>query len=319
MFTRAIRVKRLHPLTQPHYAPYLGYISSRNGIRNMASASHVQLEASQKPQYCTKGLTAESAKTASELLQVNHEKHHIFFNKSGFHNHIAHHLLTLFALGATPEEIQQGYDTNVSYQRPPEPLKDSIVDDMHKPDRFKTYLGKERYYHDFLVFFQKEIEKKTWTGVLNEYLFAGDERADDLLARSYAGFLHPIIHTGFGVEFQQPAIIAEGLAQACVHDNWMKSFFLVIEEAANKKRKEGDRKTIVQLLEEVKRDEELSNAAHWEDGNKIRDGVMKRALDKMVALASQYIIRENDDLEEKTAEMINAAGTFEVHVSKRHC
>ena len=319
MFTRAIRVKRLHPLTQPHYTPYLGYTSSRNGIRNMASASHVQLEASQKPQYCTKGLTAESAKTASELLQVNHEKHHIFFNKSGFHNHIAHHLLTLFALGATPEEIQQGYDTNVSYQRPPEPLKDSIVDDMYNADRSKTYLGKERYYHDFLVFFQKEIEKKTWTGVLNEYLFAGDERADDLLARSYAGFLHPIIHTGFGVEFQQPAIIAEGLAQACVHDNWMKSFFLVIEEAANKKRKEGDRKTIVQLLEEVKRDEELSNAAHWEDGNKIRDGVMKRALDKMVALASQYTIREDDDLEEKTAEMINAAGTYKSHVSKRHC
>jgi hypothetical protein len=190
---------------------------------------------------------------------------------------------------------------------------------MHKPDRFKTYLGKEQYYHDFLVYFQKEIEKKSWKGVLNEYLFARDERADDLLARSYAGFLHPIIHTGFGVEFHQPAIIAEGLAQACVHDNWMKSFFLIVEEAANKKRTEGDRKTIVQLLEEVKNDEELSNAAHWGDGNKIRDGVMKRALDKMVALASQYTIQEDDDLEEKTAEMINAAGTYEVHFSNRYC
>jgi hypothetical protein len=191
---------------------------------------------------------------------------------------------------------------------------------MYKPDRFKTYLGKEQYYHDFLVFFQKEIEKKSWKGVLNEYLFARDERADDLLARSYAGFLHPIIHIGFGVEFQQPAIIAEGLAQACVHDNWMKSFFLIVEGAANKKRRNGgDRKTTVQLLEEVKRDEELSNAAHWEDGNKIRDGVMKRALDKMVALASQYTVRVDDDLEEKTAEMINAAGTYEVYVSKRHC
>lgn len=150
-------------------------------------------------------------------------------------------------------------------------------------------------------------------------MFARDEHADDLLARSYAGFLHPIIHTGFGVEFQQPAIIAEGLAQACVHDSWMKSFFISVEEAANKKRKEGDRKTIAQLLEEVKRDEELSNATHWEDGNKIRDGVMKRALDKMVALASQYTIREDDDLEEKTAEMINAAGTYEIHVSKGRC
>lgn len=302
MFARRLHTERLHTLTRANH------LFKQNVIRTMASGSRVHLEASQKPQYCVKGLAAESARTTTELLQINHEKYHIFFNKSGFHNHIAHHLLTLFALGATSKEIQQGYDTNVSYQRPPEPLKESIVDDMHKPDRFKTYLGKEQYYHDFLVFFQKEIEAKSWQGVLSEYMFARDERADDLLARLYAGFLHPIIHTGFGIEFQQPAIIAEGLAQACVHDNWMKSLFLGVEEAAEKNRGKSDRKTIVQLLEEVKQDEELSNSAHWEDGNKIRDGVMKRALEKMVGIASQYTIREDDDLEEKTAEMINAAG-----------
>jgi len=274
----------------------------------MASGSRVHLDTAQRPQYYVKDLKVESAKTTTELLQINHEKHHIFFNKSGFHNHIAHHLLTLFALGATSQEIQQGYDTNVSYQRPPEPLLESIVDDMHKPDRFKTYLGKEQYYHDFLVFFQKEIEAKTWQRVLNEYLFSRDERADDLLARLYAGFLHPIIHVGFGVEFQQPAIIAEGLAQACVHEVWIRSLFDTVEKAAEKNRGKGGGKTIVQLLEEVKNDEELSNAAHWEDGNKIRDGVMKRALEKLVRVASQYTIREDDDLKEKTAEMINAAG-----------
>ncbi|KZM27933.1 uncharacterized protein EKO05_0010063 [Ascochyta rabiei] len=276
----------------------------------MASGSRIHLEASQQPQYYVKCLTIESAKITSELLQANHEKHHIFFNKFGFHNHIAHHLLTLFALNATPKEIQQGYDTNVDYQRPPEPLKDSIVDDMHDPERFKTYLGKEQYYHDFLMFFQKEIDAKTWQEVLNEYVFARDERAEDLLSRMYAGFLHPIIHTGFGVEFQQPAIVAEGLAQACVHDKWMNSLFLGVEQAAEKNRSKGDRKTIVQLLEEVKKDDELSNAAHWEDGNKIRDGVMKRSPEKMVGIASQYTIREDDDLEEKTAEMINAAVYF---------
>ncbi|KAJ8109458.1 hypothetical protein OPT61_g7448 [Boeremia exigua] len=276
----------------------------------MASGSRVHIEASQRPQYHVKDLKAESAKTTTELLQVNHEKHHIFFNRSGFHNHIAHHLLTLLALGATPQEIQKGYDINVSYQRPPAPLKETIVDDMHKPDRFKTYLGKEQYYHDFLVFFQREIEAKTWQGVLDEYLFVRDDRADDLLARMYAGFLHPIIHTGFGVEFQQPAIIAEGLAQACVHDKWMRSLLVGVEEAAEKTRGKGGRKTIVQLLEEIKQDEALTNAAHWEDGNKIRDGVMKRALDRMVGVASQYVIHEDDDLEEKTAEMIHAAGEY---------
>lgn len=188
-----------------------------------------------------------------------------------------------------------------------QPLKESVAKEMHDPEQFKEYLGKGKYYHDFLVFFQGEIEAKGWQNVLNEYLFAGDERADDMLVRLYAGFLHPLIHLGFGIEFQQPAIIAEALAQTAVHANWMAPLFFECEKAAEAHRgKEGPDKTIVQLLDEVKQDPKLSKAAHFEDGNKIRDGIMVRAADEMVKIASQYTITE-DQLEEKTAEMINAA------------
>jgi hypothetical protein len=187
-------------------------------------------------------------------------------------------------------------------------LKQSIIEDMHKPDRFKTYLGKEKYYHDFLVFFQKEIEAKSWQNVLNEYLFTNNDRANDMLARLYAGFLHPIIHLGFGIEFQQPAIIAEALAQTAVHDSWMAPLFLGCEKAAEAHRgQDRPKKTIVQLLEEAKSNEKLRNAPRFEDGNKIRDGIMKRAPEEMIKIASQYTVEE-DELEEKTAEMINAAG-----------
>lgn len=304
----------------------------------MATGSRVHLEASQRPQYYVKGLTAESAAKASELLQLNHEKHHVFFNQSGFHvlllttssyskvlpltipqNHIAHHLLTLFALNATPAEIQKAYDANASYQRASVPLKASIVDDMHVPDRFKTYLGKEKYYHDFLVFFQREIEAKSWQAVLNEYVFAGDARADDMLVRMYAGFLHPLIHLGFGIEFAQPAIVAEALAQAAVHEVWMGEFFLGVERAAEVVREggRGGEKTIVQLLEECRGDEKLKKAPRFEDGNKIRDGVLKRAPEEMVKYAAQYTVRE-EELEQKTAEMINAAGKPFIPISYTH-
>lgn len=58
-----------------------------------------------------------------------------------------------------------------------------------------------------------------------------------IIAEVLTGFLHPvretltvnhrqclltdlqIIHLGFGLEFNQPAIIAEALAETCVHDN----------------------------------------------------------------------------------------------------
>lgn len=51
----------------------------------MATSSDVHLEASQQPQFFVKGITPESAKKTSELLQQNHEKWHVFFNKQGLH------------------------------------------------------------------------------------------------------------------------------------------------------------------------------------------------------------------------------------------
>lgn len=55
----------------------------------MATASTVKLDAGLQPEYYVKGLGEESARVASELLQENHEKHHIFFNQGGFHVRIS--------------------------------------------------------------------------------------------------------------------------------------------------------------------------------------------------------------------------------------
>jgi hypothetical protein len=227
-------------------------------------------------------------------------------------------------LGASPEIIKSQYDLNKSYQRPAEKLEEKVVQEMHDPAKFKECLGKEEYYHDFLVFFQREIEAKGVEEVLNEYLFKRDERAEDLLVRTFAGmyaiiwnlmyaymthipgFLHPLIHLGFGVEFNQPAIVAEALAQAAIHTAWIGPLFLESEKAAKQNRNPS--KSLVQLLDEIRADKELSSAAHFDDPNKIRDGILARSPDRMLKYASQYSVKE-EELEEKTAEMINAAGT----------
>lgn len=153
----------------------------------MATGSKVQLTLGEWPEFYVPGIKDESAKRASGLLQENHDQHHIFFNKSGFHNHIAHHLLTVYALAANPDQIQKQYDDNKSYQRPSQPLEDSIIEDMSDPEHFQKFLGQEKYYNDYLKLFQKEINAKGWENVLNEYLFAGDERAEAMLVRMFAG------------------------------------------------------------------------------------------------------------------------------------
>lgn len=284
-----------------------------------AAPSKVHLTASQRPTFVFReGIKEGSTRKASELLQKNHEEHHIFFNQSGFHNHIVHHLLTLLALGATPAELQAAYDENASYQRPPVPTHERTITDLRDKSKWPQYLTNEEYYHDFLVYFQDQMKEKGWQDVLNEYLFAGDERADDLLIRTFAGFLHPLIHLGFGVEFEQPAIIAEALAQAAAHDTWISDLLLEAEKAATTNGNNGNEKSIMQLIYEIRGNEKLKSAAHWSDGNKIRDGILARAPQEMIEIAKQFTVKE-EELERKTAEMINAAGTSNIPFPCFYC
>jgi hypothetical protein len=95
--------------------------------------------------------------------------------------------LTIYALGASPEIMEKQYANNAKMQRPVVLFEKKTVEDMSDPDNFKKYLGNGNYYHDYLVFFQGELEKKGVDGTLNEYIFAGDARADDMLIRMFAG------------------------------------------------------------------------------------------------------------------------------------
>jgi hypothetical protein len=281
----------------------------RNAIRTMATASRVQLTTNERPAFSIPQFDApEKAKAASDLLQENHEKFHMFFNKDGFHNHIAHHLLTTYALDASTKDLQHHFDSNQSYQRPQGSFDQATVDQMQDPATFIKFLGDESQYKNFLQLFRNEIESSGWQAVVNKYVFADDEVASKMLPLVFSGFLHPLIHLGFGIEFEQPAIIAEALAQAAIHSGWIAKFFYSAEQAANKNRSKLS-KPMVELIDDIRNDKELYAAPRYSDGNKIRDGILARSGERMINYASQYHIKA-EELEEKTAEMINAAAYF---------
>ncbi|GIC90050.1 questin oxidase family protein [Aspergillus udagawae] len=274
----------------------------------MATAKKIQLSTANSGIFSVE-LREDSARAASEVLQDDLEKHHVFFNESGFHNHIVHHILTIYALGATPDEIRAAYGRNKTYQRPVMPTTQSVVESMHDKSQFQQHLGKEESYPNYLAFFQQEIEKKGVADVLNEYLFSGSECAESMLARLFGGFLHPLIHLGFGLEFDQPAIVAEGLAQTAVHEDWIGRLYLLpVEKAAGGIGKPG-KKTMLQILNEIRADKNLAESVKWEDGNKIRDGVMKRAPDQMIQYAAQFSVSA-EQMEEKLAELLNLVAYF---------
>ena len=204
------------------------------------------------------------------------------------------------------------YDNHV--KRPIGPLDEDVVNNMYDYKGYREYLGNEKHYHNYLVFFEREIQKKGYEAVIHEYCLKGDERANDMLVRMFMGFLHPIIHLGFGVEFKQPAIIAEALAQAAVHASWLNAFLLSAEKAAQ--TTEGG-KSMVDLLDEIRADKKLSTAAHWKDDNKIRDGIMVRAPDEMIKYASQWKVAPQE-LMRTNAEMTNAVSKSLRSVSLAH-
>ncbi|KAL8680326.1 MAG: hypothetical protein Q9224_006950, partial [Gallowayella concinna] len=93
---------------------------------------------------------------------------------------------------------------------------------------------------------------------------------------------------------------------AAVHDSWIGPYLLGVEKAAA-----GTEiaKSLVDILDQIRADSKLRTAAHWDDGNKVRDGILARAADEMIKSAAQWRV-SSDELGSKAAEMTNAAVYF---------
>ncbi|EEQ33878.1 hypothetical protein McanMca71_002921 [Microsporum canis] len=243
---------------------------------------------------------------ANRLLQKNHEEWHMFFRDRAGHNHIAHSILTCLALGAAPEDIHRAYDDGVGIQRPIPEVDPTTVERLSNEEFFYETLGEIAQYTSFLDFFQHQIDEHGWKVTVNKYIFSRTRVAEKMLARLYEGAYHPIIHLGLGIEFQQPVIIAEALAQAAAHDDsHISKLFEACEAQAAISYPPKNPKSLIQLLQETQANDIIRTAPRWEDfGNKMRDGVVGRANMEMAFIASQFTIKP-EELERRTAEMIS--------------
>lgn len=100
------------------------------------------------------------------------------------------------------------------------------------------------------------------------------------------------------------------MAQACVHEANYKEVLLAAEANANetygKKGEKGKMPRILSLYEELRGNQKIVDSVRMEDANKLRDGVLSRAPEEMLRIASKVKVSP-EDLEEKTAEMFDAA------------
>ncbi|KAM0644235.1 hypothetical protein ACHAQF_001983 [Verticillium nonalfalfae] len=172
-------------------------------------------------------------------------------------------------------------------------------------DNATPYLGRDEYYPDFLAHFQQVIDDKGYEAVVNEYLFQGDAHANDLLIRLHAGVLHSLLQLMFALEWKQPAIVAEALAQTCVHQrDGLDGLLLESERRARHVSQPAKMPTLLSLFQGLRADPQLRRAARFTDSNKIRDGILQRAEEAMLTALAQVHVGE-DEVEERTAEMLH--------------
>lgn len=115
--------------------------------------------------------------------------------------------------------------------------------------------------------------------------------------------LHPLIHFGFGIEFEQRAIIAEGLAQAVCHNDFFKPFLLHSEQLAKTKNNERP-SSLVDLLSEIRQDAALYDENYWDGGDSLNEKIVAHAPEKLYEIAAKWRV-SIEDMDEKTAEILN--------------
>ncbi|KAJ9114282.1 hypothetical protein QFC22_005734 [Naganishia vaughanmartiniae] len=180
------------------------------------------------------GVTFESTSAVRELMEENDRRFHIYQKISFQHNHLPHHLLTAYSLGASPKHLEAIFEDNVDHMAPIDrdtvtskevgEGKQSIIIDSSNWNSDEL-LGKKSNYAAYLVFFHSEIERIGGKACLAHYLFSsqantqgnGNYQGPRMFHRFMAGIFHPFIHTGFGLEFKDQVMLAEGFAQAAVH------------------------------------------------------------------------------------------------------
>ncbi|KAK3370057.1 hypothetical protein B0H63DRAFT_497224 [Podospora didyma] len=277
---------------------------------SIAVASPIQLSPEQTGIFKAADIAPGALEKCNELLVKNHEAYHIFYRDPAFHNHIAHSLLTTFTLGASTEELEDRYNDLTPIQRPIPEIDSPLLAQLDNADVFYKTIGQIHQYHTFLEFFKQKIAAKGYQAVVLEYVFSRTKVADRMLVQLVEGAYHPIIHLGFGVEFDQPAIVAEALAQGASHDrmNIEEVLFAAEKLASASKRNEKKPTPLIELMHQIRANDRIRTAPKWSDlGNKMKDGVVGRAGDEMARLAAEFSMdaTSEDDVDRRTAEMIS--------------
>ncbi|KIK64837.1 hypothetical protein GYMLUDRAFT_56797 [Collybiopsis luxurians FD-317 M1] len=157
----------------------ISYRLLRNGVLNLPRSSPA-----------SKALT-------EDLLWKDAQRYHALFNQAGFHNHLSHHILAAYDLGASPGLLQKIFDDEAKTQR------SIIIEEKDKEiqiteENWTQYLGNQHAYNGFVKFFDDRVGRFGAVKTLEEFIFSSEvnEKGKTMLTRLMSGAVHPFILVG---------------------------------------------------------------------------------------------------------------------------
>ncbi|KAF9003378.1 hypothetical protein BDQ17DRAFT_1409195 [Cyathus striatus] len=267
------------------------------------------------------GISASSKKKASELLVKDATQHHCFFVPDGRHNHLSHHILAAYDLGAPPSLIQKIYEDEVKTQRPIK-LDSSYEHIVITGENWLQYIGNQNAYHGFVIFFSNQLRAIGFHALLDKYLFSdvANKNGVNMLQRMVANGIHAFIHMGYGIEFGDYAMVITGLAQAAIQVSALEEAFNLFDASPNLtngyntseshlKRQSSRGLSLLEVLQQLYDCDILVPPPYDAEASYSRRGVEafsgKRASEVFRICAQYYTSNLNEtEIEQKSEELI---------------
>ncbi|KZT32299.1 hypothetical protein SISSUDRAFT_1028618 [Sistotremastrum suecicum HHB10207 ss-3] len=150
------------------------------------------------------GQTASSKAEVLKLLDKDFKFNHCYYHSAGLHNHLSHHLLVAYDLGAPASLLRSIFSEENRLQRPIDlSAKGIVIDGIPKEgeindDNWDTWLGDQRVYGPYLTFFSGIVARKGTSRALEEYVFSANANEGNrrMLLRFMGGLVHPMIQIG---------------------------------------------------------------------------------------------------------------------------
>ncbi|KAJ3051636.1 hypothetical protein HK097_007348 [Rhizophlyctis rosea] len=201
-----------------------------------------------------------------------------------------HVLFSRHVLGADDHRLDEEWDDEKSYLEKKK-YKEGVKVDA---SNWKSFIGKKEYYGNVLEYFDGLLATATPTEIptiITNHIFP------HLLPNLVAGAVHPLIHLGFGIEFQNREVIAEALTEACLHDPSTAP----ILAHDNSKAIKG--KTILQIYDDIRNDRRFDDVVKFSDGNKT-NSVLKNGSEIVRSYAGQFWVDDDPQNLLKTLQNI---------------